>query len=246
MRRFWYNKKGQQLWSLETAWHGWKDWHFGLRAVDSGNFGDTKGLLTISLFFFVLYLGFPMNICRRKEDDYTTYVWGLEFYRIEDDLVFDWNCKQDDMSWSSTDRWWRRCYINIKDTLLGTWDSEQTELSKTTETWVDSMGGKEYPCVISVVRYDQKRRKIRVFRRRFHRIELDLDVDGKGVGAPIPGKGENSWDCDDTYSSCVSFGLGSDPLPEDPIEWAKKGFTEQIEDTRQKYGGKDWKPSRAA
>ncbi len=54
-------------------------------------------------------------------------------------------------------------------------------------------------------------------------------------GVPVPGKGENSWDCDEdalheqwTYSSSVAEAVGS--------------FVEAVYESRLKYGGRDWKP----
>ena len=56
-------------------------------------------------------------------------------------------------------------------------------------------------------------------------------------GLPIPGKGENSWDCgDDAY---YSIGTPAATAME-AVEYA----ADRVLETRRRYGGSSWAPSK--
>lgn len=66
--------------------------------------------------------------------------------------------------------------------------------------------------------------------RRVMRVEIEIPG-----GIPIPGKGENGWDCEDD----AIFGRTA---PAKTIEEAARQLIVDVEQTRRKRGGRDWKP----
>lgn len=58
---------------------------------------------------------------------------------------------------------------------------------------------------------------------------------------PVPGKGENSWDCGEDGTQSILFGVDT------PIRTyvdAANAFQASVQKTRLRYGGKDWMPER--
>ena len=54
-------------------------------------------------------------------------------------------------------------------------------------------------------------------------------------GIPIPGKGENSWDCGEDRRFSINTTANT-------IAEAVEAFRRDIEKTREQYGGKNWVP----
>jgi len=71
------------------------------------------------------------------------------------------------------------------------------------------------------------------FRRKLLRATVSSEA-----GVPVPGKGENSWDCgeDAIYSSTFPCGT---------YEAAVAEFTKGVFETRGKYGGLRWAPAKS-
>jgi hypothetical protein len=61
-----------------------------------------------------------------------------------------------------------------------------------------------------------------------------VEVEG---GIPIPGKGENSWDCDD--SAFISIGTSATT-----VEEAIQAAIDAVNKRRERYGGSNWVPER--
>jgi len=68
---------------------------------------------------------------------------------------------------------------------------------------------------------------------------ITVDIDGKGI--PIPGKGENSWDCGDDAIRSVSSSTDYDN-PAFTIQHALKDLAIDVLKRRQRYASLDWLP----
>jgi hypothetical protein len=58
------------------------------------------------------------------------------------------------------------------------------------------------------------------------------------TGVPVPGKGENSWDCGEDALYSLSTTAAT-------IDEAIEKFKASVMKTRERYGGKDWMPMKA-
>ncbi len=63
----------------------------------------------------------------------------------------------------------------------------------------------------------------------------DVDIEG---GIPVPGKGENSWDCDE--DAFLSIGTSAQN-----VEEALADVTRRVLERRERYGGANWLPEKA-
>lgn len=81
---------------------------------------------------------------------------------------------------------------------------------------------------------DTRKRPRSPFVRRIKRAEIKVEL-----GVPVPGKGENSWDCgEDAIYSLTT--------PAISVNEAIGKFVADVYRTRLRYGGSEWKPERAA
>lgn len=70
-----------------------------------------------------------------------------------------------------------------------------------------------------------------------YKVEVMPDEKGKDRGAPVPGKGENSWDCgEDAIYSLTT-------CARDEFDALQK-FRDDVLKTRQKRGGNNWRPEQ--
>jgi|GEM_PF-2110846 hypothetical protein len=90
-----------------------------------------------------------------------------------------------------------------------------------------------YPVQVVIERRTWTRKRAPWWKRE--RVSADVQSE-KGI--PIPGKGENSWDCeDDAY-----FSIGT---PTQTTAEAVAYAAERVREARERYGGRDWTPAPA-
>lgn len=121
--------------------------------------------------------------------------------------------------------------VPLVDTLIGPMTYE-AEIGTTHANDVVMPEGR-YPATVRIYRARQNRRWWRG--AWFWRFEVDVPG-----GVPLPGKGENSWDCDDdaVYGMTVS----SDGYPHVFDWWACQQLAMSVLTDRQRRGGLDWVP----
>jgi hypothetical protein len=156
--------------------------------------------------------------------------WGRDtgFYLHEDHLVVSWNCN--DSSWSSETgpaHGWQKSWF-LKDVFLG--HAKYVEGEGEPVPAVISMPEADYPCTVTIRTDEWRRPRWRTLRL----TRADVDIPG---GVPIPGKGENAWDCDED----AIFGQTA---PATSVAEAVESVRQSAERRRLKYGGCDWKPTR--
>jgi hypothetical protein len=71
----------------------------------------------------------------------------------------------------------------------------------------------------------------------FPKVRVDSRIEVEG-GVPVPGKGENSWDCGE--DAIMSTG-SSTPT----VAAAVAAITKSALETRERYGGRNWLPEKA-
>jgi hypothetical protein len=139
-----------------------------------------------------------------------------------------WRIWHDESIWKSTTPKWRRGSFNIPDFFLG-----RAEFSKIDQPPVPvsiPMPEGVYQATVTFSNYTWKRPRCPFPRK--HR-GTTIDIAGKGI--PAPGKGESSWDLED--SAFLSVGSLATTIPDAIADCVRVVLRK-----RYKYGGKDWVP----
>ncbi len=137
-----------------------------------------------------------------------------------------WNVWAKTNEWSVGTPWWRHTYINWERLLFG--KSSMTEKTMTEGTTIVPMPEANYPATFKTTRAVFKW-KTRLGPIRPEKVHYCTEVvPGKPV--PIPGKGENSWDCDDDALFSIS-------VQGESVEKAVASLVESALGTRARYGG---------
>ena len=171
----------------------------------------------LSIPFFGLYWGFGQDRGRARR-------FGLSWH--SGGLWGHWNDNEWG-DWSRGQPWWQSWHFDPADFFLGQqWYSKETVA--TADVAIPLPEG-AYPAVATTERCTWKRP-----RWPFPTVRTSVTIDCTR-GIPIPGKGENSWDCDDD----ALFGWGSTTV----AEAIGHGVAIVLRD-RERYGGsRDWRPS---
>ena len=91
-----------------------------------------------------------------------------------------------------------------------------------------------YDATVNLIRGTWRRRRLFRFTPKVHRFRAEIIPD---TPIPVPGKGENSWDCDDDY---ISESSG----PWRTAEEAVAGIIRSVYRDRTRYGnGPEWQPA---
>lgn len=155
-------------------------------------------------------------------------------YKYEDEArelsirVFDWAiwwCLwRNDAHCHSTDK--RQGSWYPLDTLLGSLKSKTVQKHQHDATL--SMPESDYPCSVTMELVRWKRKRWFAFYRHYANVVVEFPI-------PIPGKGENGWDCDDDAVYEASFNVGS-------VEEALDKVRSSVLKTRMDRGGLGWMP----
>lgn len=189
--------------------------------------------LSIALGFASLFIelsGF------RAHDAMRRCVFGYDTgIRLHGDwLVLKWNNDDSETSYSTVGgkrirrdaHGWRRRW-SLLDVVLdnAVYASKAYSFS---EMFI-AMPEKTHMCTVKLHR-DKWKRPRWPFAKRINRATIEIPN-----GIPIPGKGENSWDCgeDRVYSSTMPAGGMLEAIAK---------LHKSIADRRVKYGGHNWKP----
>lgn len=137
-------------------------------------------------------------------------------------------------AWSSRGRWpwdgpgWLMCW-HVSEWIMGR--EEYAKGPATTTTLDVKMPEGRYPATVEIYRVTRSDRF-----RSATRWRASISVTG---GIPIPGKGENSWDCDDDATYSITFAERDDePDPRDVAD----DMAHDCMGTRQKRASMAWKP----
>lgn len=212
-------------------------------ALQTSQDGEDTISGSIALPPLALYFGVDLNKGRllhrlaswvsRKSSDMggsKSYSGSQLSIRIFDWAVW-WNIFSDDSGWTSTRPRWRDGNWHVLNTLLGKEryfeDSEAVSEDVLVPMPEGSYRGKV------TLRSDSWKRP-RWFRKVVTRAHIEM-VDP----VPIPGKGENSYDCDEDA-------IHGTTAPAKSVDEAVAGVVASALRTRRKYGGQDWRPESKA
>lgn len=193
-------------------------------------------------FLFSVFIGMRMPVWvtrlpfkhRRAGYDYQ----GL--HRAVGVRVFDsaiwWSLWEDINEMRSCDPWWYRGRLGLNDIATLLFGRERVECATIEEklTLID-MPERKYPATFKRERMVWTRPRLPRFLSHA-RITSSVDVHG---GVPIPGKGENSWDCDDDALFSQSSAAATEAE-------AVASFCAAVMRDRERYGGRRWRAPEAA
>lgn len=165
------------------------------------------------------------RLCRR------TYDGGREVaLRIERSGVW-WRLWASPHGWSRETPRWRDGHWDHRDALLGRM-RYQREVLEEREILVP-MPERAYPATATLTESTWTRQRFGWPCSRLARVEIEIPG-----GVPVPGKGENAWDCDE--DAIHSITTAADSIPEGIAKLVQSALT-----TRERYGGQAWSPEIA-
>lgn len=221
------------------------EWVFGGKALCTGfELSTGEGSLHFSLGFwklFTFYFKFsqpwvgtllyvPPDERMRSTYNYKPqHDWGNHYIvslKVHDGYVW-WEFFQSSMEWKSGDPPWRTHCFHVKDWVLGK-EVYSSEVLETRQVGVP-MPEATYAATAKLT---LDRWKGRFHTKSVKRVIIDM---AEGQQIPVPGKGENSWDCgeDATYSiTCAAH----------TIEEGVGHLVGSVLRTRWRRGGRNWIP----
>lgn len=220
--RCWWSDNDGKQWNARAEWlFGSKHCRVGFEIDD----GEDDFSVCFGLFFFFHFaLSHPW--LRRL----TRFGKREVAFRINDWALW-WTVWHDDNTWMRTDPWWKHGSFHFIDFIFGSTKYHERDLeSKRVEI---PMPEGVYPSTITL-KESVWRRKRWPFGawRRMVRSEVKPDE-----GIPVPGKGENSWDCGED----AIFGHYG---PASTFHDAKISMIDSVLKTRRRYGGENWRPEK--
>jgi len=218
------NQAGRRGITIHPSWHLWSRFcHAYLR------FDHHDADLSVSVA--VPPVAFWLDIEGVLPRKFKQYGWG----RVTGVSLFDWNLRlevwADDSCWNSKDRWWqsRTWRLDIVDTIFGRCTHSDRDLDETEVTI--SMPEGHYPATVRRFESTWKRPR---WPWPWHRA-VRSEVKPTEMAIPVPGKGENSWDCGED----ARYGSTS---PADTVAKAIGNFVEGIWHDRLRRAGPAWVP----
>lgn len=184
--------------------------------------------LTLSVGFpgFQFYWGFE-GIFPRK---WKTYDLGrsMGFSVHDGSLWIDFWCDQN--GWSRDMPWYAKCLcIDPMEIVFGHRKHSERDL----DIRDAEIAMPEGPYQVKIRLFESTWKRPRSpLKKKLLRVEVKCEG-----GVPVPGKGENSWDCGEDAVFSSTFPCGS-------FEQAVADFTADILKTRGKYGGLRWIPEK--
>jgi len=243
-RGFWHGRAwlhGKD-WNIRFAWsHGFKDARFTRMTVGLSG-GDTGRELTFGIGLwklFTYWLTFeypwfgkwmPGEMVRSSRDGrwFKMPVEREIGIRIFNKSIW-FSGWANPNEWNADDPWWWSFNINIPDLLFG---QEKQVSQYMVDNQVRELVMPESTYQANCAVWESTYKRPRWCRRKSISVTVDFLVP-----VPVPGKGENSWDCEDDAIYAVSLGNI------DSIEAGLARFRENVMRDRERYGGKDWVPA---
>ena len=200
-------------------------------AVAVGNVAGPLGLRTVA-YDWAKRTAEKQKTYAHTLDPFEGRVTGVSFF--EDMLTFSLWSNVNEFStraiktWPWLDTGWRKSFF-VWDLLFGEWERESRIVARTTSAVVMPEG--DYACTVEL-RNVSRRRAYGWRAESWTEATVTFPEDQP---LPIPGKGENDYDCgqDAIYSHTQSASSVSEA-----IEQARQSALE----TRRRYGGPNWRP----
>lgn len=199
----------------------------GAVVTRGGAYREHDFALVLHFAWFSLYLHTERVMPRWWRHDKEDAEYGLTFYG--EDWRLSWKWGADPMSWSSRDPKWKNGTRSLKDVFFG--PMQYREGFPETHRIAVPMPEGAYTGTC-VMRDDSWKRPF-WFRQIIRRAHIDMD---KGQQVPVPGKGENGWDCGED-------GIFGMTCPARDVQGAVAHVRASAMRDRERHGGRNWKPS---
>lgn len=221
---------GKRLGTIAAEWSiGRRQHSLGGSVYVDGGEGEITASLRVPRAGIYLTLPMPRSWRERVHYSYDREL-GVTFH--DGALWFKlWNHPHD---WVGKAPFWdarsslRQPTLHLDDLLLGKVQYRSEDLETMTGT-LQLDEGYEVECRRFVSEWKRPRWPVP---QRIMRVEIK--VAGKGI--PVPGKGENGWDCGDD----AIFGA---TMPAKTIDEAARKVIADVQETRRKRGGRSWRPA---
>jgi hypothetical protein len=237
--RAWLHTKGHRRDLLGVEWSTFKRSHLHLSLDVFAGDNERAVMFAFGTYFLNLYVTFENVIPRRWAKNHnwshntglTWIEWSLriELHHSGNDCFYCDGYGEHPKRWTG----WSK-YIDFRDLLMGHNDYK-SEVIETHPALVTMPEG-HYPGTVTINRATWTRRRWPFSLYPKVRVDSRIEVPG---GVPVPGKGENSYDCDE--DAICSTG-SSTPT----VAAAVAQITKSALETRERYGGKNWLPEKAA
>ncbi len=199
---------------------------FHLYVIVGGDENQVR--FSIALWFVALYFKFEQWAWLNRWKVAKSY-HGKEIRLSIHSWALWWNIWTPEYEWHSTTPKWRQGCFDIPDFFLGR--NEYTcEYGDKQEVSFE-MPESTYIAEVKPMVQTWKRP-----RWPYPRVRHGFDIDIPG-GVPIPGKGESEWDCGE--DAIMSTGSSASTVP-----GAIADLVKSIHQTRERYGGKNWRPQK--
>lgn len=234
----------RELVEIHPEWHLGRPSHIGLGLEIGGGDSDREVKLHVGLPLATFWLhvdGLPRAWAHRilpgRPYSYTDHHGVTHHTKITEarEVRLDWHSNalwwslwHSTMEWRSDTPRWRHGSFHPIDVLLGRHHYSHSAL-KTVETLIP-MPEASYPATVTLQELTWSRPR---WPFKVRRASAQIDIPG---GIPVPGKGENSWDCGE--DAILSMGADGHSLA-NAVAAVVKSATE----TRIRYGGADWRPA---
>lgn len=234
-RKVWYFGKSIDSKSIKIEFDGFN--HYPLIGFDVDG-EDRKISFYFALFFF-FHLSFLNFLSYKYLPKYHSRTYGylpakrktnIRFLYGFCDISISWNIWNDDDSWSSSDPKWKHYWINFHPIFFGKHKCEFKPI-ETKTCKIEILENEIYEVKIT--------KKLRIDSWPRLPSKKSFCYEASSVGIQVPGKGENSWDCGEDARSSMSFPDRGYKTLQDAAEFYKKSIVKD----RERYGGKNWKPS---
>lgn len=215
------------LWlgSRERAWIG-TSWNLRSTFAHLGARLDDDAEMVLSVAFPPVALWFAFGSWELLRGAFRR--WGERETRLSfHDGSFWWNLWTDPNGWSNETPRWRQGSFNVVDALLG---AEQVSKQAAGVPVAVKVPLPEGVYDASVVLFEMRRERPRWFSAYSRHAEI---VPARAI--PIPGKGENAWDCadDGIYSLCCKARGPADAVTK---------LVGNVLRARERHGGLGWMP----
>ena len=228
--RAWLNWYGKREYGARIAWYfGNRSNHCGAGITVLSDDSDCGFHICIP-YLFSIYIAAILLPAKLVHKYFKTATYGYDLdFSIHDQKMWI-NLFRDDLAGWGNEPWWKSRMIILcpVDWLLG---HDKYSTRDMDHICVEvAMPEKTYKGVVKIFESTWKRPRW-PFKTRLVRTDLKLEE-----GIPVPGKGENSWDCGE---NCVYSQTSHSKTAAEAIA----SMIESALKTREKYGGLNWKPS---
>jgi hypothetical protein len=189
--------------------------------------GNHQLQISLSCWLLALYFTFEQWAWLRrwkacedwhgKETSFALHSWA-----------FWWRLWLDENEWHSKTPKWRDGCFHIDNFFLG--KNEYTKVDQPPIPVVIPLPEGNYPAKVVLFSQTWKRPRWPLAR---YRTGATVDIEDGGI--PVPGKGENAWDCDDDAFSSIGTSATT-------VEASIADAIRSVNRTRERYGGKGWLP----